>query len=50
MKAIPEAGRMPVQRNPFYEPIKDCEPSPTANETKTPQNKSEMLEDNLATA
>ena len=46
-----EAGRTPVQRNTFYEPIKvlaDCAPS--ANEAEPPSNKSKVLEDNLATA
>src|ERR1700690_3768299 len=45
VKAIREAGRTPVQRNTFYEPLKVLEnpPPPTAG-------KSKVLEDNLATA
>ncbi len=52
IKAIREAGRTPVQRNTFYEPIKvfaDGHP-PTANEAEPPSGKSKVLEDNLATA
>jgi aminodeoxyfutalosine synthase len=49
IKAIREAGRIPVQRNTFYEPIKILEESnPIATqENGTP---SKVLEDNLATA
>jgi aminodeoxyfutalosine synthase len=50
VKAIREAGRTPVQRNTFYEPIKVWESSPTATEAEPPTNKSKVLEDNLATA
>ncbi|MEO7297962.1 MAG: hypothetical protein ABI042_05230 [Verrucomicrobiota bacterium] len=50
VKAIREAGRTPVQRNTFYEPIKVWESLQTATETESPTNKSKMLEDNLATA
>jgi aminodeoxyfutalosine synthase len=50
IKAIREAGRTPVQRNTFYEPIKVWESSPTATEAEPPTNKSKVLEDNLATA
>jgi aminodeoxyfutalosine synthase len=52
IKAIREAGRTPVQRNTFYEPIKVlAESSPTATtEVKPPPGKSKVLEDNLATA
>jgi len=50
IKAIREAGRTPVQRNTFYEPIKVWESSPTATEVEPPTNKSKVLEDNLATA
>src|SRR5690606_31194719 len=50
VKAIREAGRTPVQRNTFYEPIKVWESSPRANEPEPPTNKSKMLEDKLATA
>ena len=49
VKAIREAGRTPVQRNTFYEPIKVWEPLPPAvNETDGQRSK--MLDDNLATA
>ena len=49
VKAIREAGRTPVQRNTFYEPIKVLEnpPEPAATENSA---RSKMLEDNLATA
>ncbi|MGA2281430.1 MAG: radical SAM protein [Verrucomicrobiota bacterium] len=49
IKAIREAGRTPVQRNTFYEPIKILEnpPEPAATENS---ERSKMLEDNLATA
>ena len=49
LKAIREAGRTPVQRNTFYEPIKVLEnpPEPAATENSA---RSKMLEDNLATA
>ena len=49
VKAIREAGRTPVQRNTFYEPIKawDAVPSAEANSEGKP---SKMLDDNLATA
>jgi hypothetical protein len=51
LKAIREAGRTPVQRNTFYEPIKVlAETAQTANEAEPPSNKSKVLEDNLATA
>jgi aminodeoxyfutalosine synthase len=49
VKAIREAGRTPVQRNTFYEPIKVWDGASLA-ETETPTNKSKVLEDNLATA
>jgi aminodeoxyfutalosine synthase len=49
IKAIREAGRTPVQRNTFYEPIKILENAPTA-EIKETSARSKMLEDNLATA
>jgi len=49
IKAIREAGRTPVQRNTFYEPIKVWEdvklPEPAENTAH-----SKVLEDNLATA
>ena len=52
IKAIREAGRTPVQRNTFYEPIKVLEQMSSTNETEaeTPAGKSKVLEDNLATA
>jgi aminodeoxyfutalosine synthase len=50
IKAIREAGRTPVQRNTFYEPIKVLENAPTATESEPPAGKSKVLEDNLATA
>lgn len=50
VKAIREAGREPVQRNTFYEPIKVWNsPTPDAG-TEAPASKSKVLEDNLATA
>jgi aminodeoxyfutalosine synthase len=51
IKAIREAGRTPVQRNTFYEPIKVlANGAPTATEAELPSGKSKVLEDNLATA
>jgi aminodeoxyfutalosine synthase len=53
IKAIREAGRTPVQRNTFYEPIRVLESSQTAttaNEAEPPSGKSKVLEDNPATA
>ena len=51
IKAIREAGRTPVQRNTFYEPIKVLsDGAPSANEAEPPSGKSKVLEDNLATA
>ncbi len=51
IKAIREAGRTPVQRNTFYEPVKvfaDAnQAARSANESSTRSN---VLEDNLATA
>jgi len=49
LKAIREAGRTPVQRNTFYEPIRILETAPAAEATET-SARSKMLEDNLATA
>jgi len=49
VKAIREAGRLPVQRNTLYEPIKVWEASwPGA--TKSACERSRVLENNLATA
>jgi aminodeoxyfutalosine synthase len=50
VKAIREAGRTPVQRNTFYEPIRVLENAPAATEAEPPAGKSKVLEDNLATA
>jgi len=50
LKAIREAGRVPVQRNTFYEPIKVWDAAPAATEAEPPSGKSKVLEDNLATA
>jgi aminodeoxyfutalosine synthase len=49
IKAIREAGRIPVQRNTFYEPLKYCE---SAAGTAPDENgaPSKLLEGNLATA
>jgi aminodeoxyfutalosine synthase len=49
IKAIREAGRTPVQRNTFYEPIKILE-NPVAAEAKENDGHSKVLEENLATA
>jgi aminodeoxyfutalosine synthase len=50
IKAIREAGRIPVQRNSFYEPIKVWDAAPADGEAEPPSGKSKVLEDNLATA
>jgi len=50
VKAIREAGRTPVQRNTFYEPIKVWDAAPPTTEAEPPAGKSKVLEDNLATA
>jgi len=49
VRAIREAGRVPVQRNTHYEPIKvwDAEPAAPGD---PPTNRSPLLEGNLATA
>src|SRR5579859_2802976 len=49
VKAIREAGRTPVQRNTFYEPIKILENS-LPGEAKENGGHSKVLEENLATA
>jgi len=49
VKAIREAGRIPFQRNTFYEPIKILEESVPA-QAEAPSSPSRVLEDNLATA
>ncbi len=50
VKAIREAGRTPVQRNTFYEPIKVWDGAPVANADEEKPGKSKVLDDNLATA
>jgi aminodeoxyfutalosine synthase len=51
IKAIREAGRTPVQRDTFYQPIKVLADSGNGNgdNPETAANKSKALEDNLAT-
>ena len=49
VKAIRETGRLPVQRNTFYEPIRVWEAS-MPGPTKSPREHSQVLENNLATA
>jgi aminodeoxyfutalosine synthase len=49
IKAIREAGRIPVQRNTFYEPIKVWETT-AAEEGESGKGRSGVLEQNLATA
>jgi aminodeoxyfutalosine synthase len=49
IKAIREAGRTPVQRDTFYEPIKVLEKPPESAATEN-SVRSKVLEDNLATA
>ncbi len=49
IKAIREAGCTPVQRNTFYEPIKVWD-TPTQPPTEPTDQRSKVLEDNLATA
>jgi aminodeoxyfutalosine synthase len=51
IKAIREAGRTPVQRNSFYEPIKVLAGTlQSAIEATENSAHSKVLEDNLATA
>jgi aminodeoxyfutalosine synthase len=50
LKAIREAGRTPVQRNTFYEPIKILEESKVTGDSETTAGHSKVLEENLATA
>jgi hypothetical protein len=45
-----EAGRTPVQRNTFYEPIKVWDGALTPSEAELPPGKAKVLEDNLTTA
>jgi aminodeoxyfutalosine synthase len=49
IKAIREAGRTPVQRNTFYEPLKVWD-APMPVPTEPNDQRSKVLEDNLATA
>ncbi len=49
VKAIREAGRTPVQRNTFYEVLAHGH-QPSATEVEPPSGKSDVLEDNSATA
>jgi aminodeoxyfutalosine synthase len=49
LKAIREAGRVPVQRNTFYEPLKIWD-GPDHSETAEDKPSSPMLEQNLASA
>jgi aminodeoxyfutalosine synthase len=49
VKAIREAGRIPVQRNTFYEPLK-CDESAVTTAPVQNGTPSKLLEDNLATA
>ncbi|HTV40653.1 MAG TPA: aminofutalosine synthase MqnE [Candidatus Sulfotelmatobacter sp.] len=50
LKAIREAGRTPVQRNTFYEPIKILEEMNPARDSEAAEGHSKVLEENLATA
>jgi len=50
IKAIREAGRTPVQRDTFYEPLKVLPDTQPNGEVEPPQTHSKVLEDNLATA
>ena len=49
LKAIREAGRTPIQRNSFYEPMKVWEEVKSA-ETPVNGERTSVLEKNLATA
>jgi aminodeoxyfutalosine synthase len=50
LKAIREAGRVPVQRNTFYEPIKVWDIPAAETSTGGNSQHSRVLEENLATA
>jgi aminodeoxyfutalosine synthase len=50
IKAIREAGRTPVQRNTFYEPIRILNDASSGTEPESSAGKSTLLEGNLATA
>jgi aminodeoxyfutalosine synthase len=49
LKAIREAGRVPVQRNTFYEAIRTRDDG-SAEEPEPPAERSKLLENNLASA
>jgi len=49
IKAIREAGRVPVQRNTFYEPIRICDSAAPAGDAEHRSGASAILEANLAT-
>jgi len=49
IKAIREAGRTPVQRNTFYEPVQIAG-QPEQPKPEPPPGRSKLLDDNLATA
>ena len=50
LKAIREAGRVPVQRNTFYEPIKVWDGPSSGTESEATASPSPLLKDSLATA
>jgi aminodeoxyfutalosine synthase len=54
IRAIQEAGRIPVQRNTFYEPVKildhDCVSAEPTVQGPVPKSGAGILESNLATA
>lgn len=50
VKAIREAGRIPVQRNTFYEPVRVWEETAATSVSPDPGQASKVLERNLATA
>jgi hypothetical protein len=49
LKAIREAGRIPVQRNTFYQPLKVW-PNESAAALESAGSPQEILKENLATA
>jgi len=49
VKAIREAGRIPVQRNTFYEPVRTWDKEPTPSNSQPAPTRSPLLEHNLAT-
>jgi len=50
VKAIREAGRVPVQRDTFYQPMKEWNDPPTGSDEATNVSRSGVLQENLATA